>query len=383
MAKKASEKSEKSEKPAETPSPAVSAAPQTPPPSEKKNVMSDTPTPESSAIVPAASAALSSPREEALRQKKEWANKLTHKRADILTMDDRPTPDQLMNIVLALPDELQMKMLEVVKKANPKKQGAHTARSGFSPTQVRLYQGTGNDPVRPRNTLPGQFYTAGSQVLGESFKGAVIHFYEGRIMWPPRDQSGGAGGGGGTAPLCYSLDRSVGSKYGPCNQCPNSSKPYNQGGCAREVVIYFIDEDMTGIYEMRFSKSSQGSGESLIKVLTKSENIWDRWVTFESVERSEGQKRWFVQKAGAVNDPKKPENNHTPKALHELFSNLSKMIDWDVYIPTLADTYDRARTSSEASGGGAGAPADTFDEKKLLGNAATDDNPDYSDTPNV
>lgn len=385
MAKKnheKSEKSEKSEKIADPQIPAASAATLTPEKKEDTPMADDTNT--ETALATAEQSTALGTTNESLTRKKEWAAKLTHKRVDILSMDDRPSPEGLFDTVLALPDAFQNKMLEVVKKANPKKQGAHSSRTGFSPIQIRLFQGTGNDPVRPKNMPPGQFYTADSRILGDKFNGAVIGFYEGRIMWPLRDQGGNSGGS--NAPLCYSLDRKMGSRYGECAQCPNASKPYNQGGCAREVVVYLIDEDMTGVYETRFSKSSQGAGEALTKILAKSENIWDRWVTFEAVERSEGQKRWYVQKATPVSDSKKPENNVTPKQLGDLFRSLSLVIDYDVYFPTLADIYDRSKTSSDSNlAGGGSAAGETIDEKSFLGNAASDsDNPDYgSDTPNV
>ena len=302
-------------------------------------------------------------------------------RGDVLMLK-RPSPEDLFNIVLKLPQAQQDKMLELVRKLNPKKQGLHTTRQGFSPTQVRLYQGTGTDIARPKATLKGQFYTADSRVLGEKFTCAVLTVVEGRIMWPQRPEKGAAVSTDGPVskmPLCYSLDRLEGSRYGSCATCPNSTKQYTMGGCAREVIVYFMDSEMTGVYELRFSKTSEGAGNQLLKILNKSENPWDRWFVFESAERTDSVKdyNWCVQKISPVNHATDATKNDTPKELHPLFTALSKIIDVDVYFAGLADVYDRSKSSTEA-GVGAGSAADTADEKALL-TPGGDDNPDYSD----
>ena len=300
-------------------------------------------------------------------------------KGDVLMLK-RPSPVDLFNIVEALPKDKQDKMLELVRKINPKKQGLHTTRQGFNPTQIRVYQGTGTDLARPKNTLKGDFYTADSRVIGNKFTGAVLAAFEGRIMWPQRPEKGQPAAEGtpaSKAPLCYSLDRLEGSRYGACANCPNSQKQYNQGGCAREVVVYLMDEDMTGVYELRFSKTSEGAGNALLKILQKSENPWDRWFVFESAERQEKDYNWMVQKVAPVNDVKDPTKNNTPKDLHPLFLSLSKVIDFDVYYSGLADVYDRSKSSAEAGIGG-GSAADTADEKALLAPGGGDDNPDYS-----
>lgn len=292
-------------------------------------------------------------------------------REDVLFLK-RPTGEELFNVVAALPTASQEKMLSLVKKTNPKKQGAHTSQMGFAPTTMKLFHGVGADPTRPKATTPGAFYTGDSNVKGESFTAVVLGFYQGRILWPPQ----GAGASNESkAPICMSADRETGSKYGSCASCDLSRRPYTQGGCTPEVTFWLLDEDMTSIYELKFNKSSYGAGESLVKILSKSENIWDRWVKFESQERVDGTKRWFVQKAGPVSDAKNPEKTNTPKELHKLFSELSKILDADVYYPMIADQHDRLKNSAESGGASTGNAA-PFDEKAFL--ADSSDSPDYS-----
>lgn len=342
-----------------------------------------TPVTSTTALVPAPPVSIEDPAKKEMREAgKRLAARLPDSLStvrDDITMNPRPTPSELLRTVEKLPEAEQEKMLEIVRKANPKKQGAHSAKASFAPTTVVLYHGTGKDELRPKNTIPGQFYTKEAQILGESFTGCVIGFYEGRMMWPQRPPGGGMPEGG-TAPLCISYDRKNGSRYGPCASCPNANVQANQGGCTQEVTVFFMDRELTGIYELKFAKTSQKNGEGLIKILYGSKSIWDRWVTFESQERTKDANRWFVIKAGPVMDTKNPENNKTPVSLHPLFSQLSRIIDHDVYYTGLADTYDRSANSPDANNGATGSAGETVNMAALTGPAGVDDNPDYSTT---
>lgn len=290
------------------------------------------------------------------------------KRDDVL-MSSRPSPSQLMDLVSALPAGAQESMADLVRKTNPKKQGAHGSRMGFRPTAVKLYQGTGNDPVRPPKMSSGEFYSADSRVLGEKLDIAILGFYEGRTLWPARDS-------GEKNPLCWSWDRQMGSRYGECSSCPMASKRTNEGGCGSDITFWFVDLAMTGLYSLTFSRTSYGAGSALQKIITKSENIWDRVIRLETQERTVGDKRWYVIKASPVIDVKNPKLGDTDRALHPMFRAMSQILDADVYYPNLAEVYDRAKGAPEAS---AGAEGEVVDVGALLGNSATEgDNPDFS-----
>jgi hypothetical protein len=294
-------------------------------------------------------------------------------REDVLFMV-RPTPEQLIGIVERLSPDNQARVVELVRKTRPKKQGAHTSKEGFSPTQLRVFQGTGNDPAKPAKLPPGNFYTVDSRDMGDTIDGVILGFYEGRTMWPPRD----SGSSDSKGPLCYSLDRKMGSRYGDCDSCPNANKKYNEGGCGREVTIWFVDRELTGIYELKFSKSSMGGGDALTRILSKADNLWDRYFTIKNDERTEGDRRWFVTKATPVVDAKNPAAQNTPKEIHPLYEALSRLLDSDVYFPALASVYDSAKGSAHS----AAAVVASADEAALLGNDAG--TPDYSgDNPNL
>jgi hypothetical protein len=314
--------------------------------------------------------ALAAPSDSALwrEQAKLLAERVPVDKKDDVLFLSRPSPTQLAELVSSLPEKYADKMMEIVRKTRPKKQGAHSNRTGFSPVGVRLYQGTGSDPLRPPKMSPGEFYSADSRVLGDKLEVAILGFYEGRTLWPLRDS-------GDKNPICWSWDRKMGTKYGECAKCPNASKKYTDGGCAVDMTFWFMDLDMTGIYSFTFSKTSYGSGTALAKVIGKSENIWDRVIRLETQERTEKDKRWYVVKASPIIDAKNPDAGNTPRELHPLFEAMSKLLDADVYYPQLADVYDRAKGIVATPA----ADAEAVDEAALLGNTATNgDNPDFS-----
>lgn len=286
----------------------------------------------------------------------------------------RPSPAELTDIVMKLPEAAQEAMMTLVSKTNPEKQGLHSSRNGFEPTSLRIYQGTGNDPTRPKQTIPGQFYSADSRVVGEKFNAVPLAIYEGQILWPPKD----SGEKESKAPICVSVDRITGSKYGACGTCPLAPehRQYTQGGCMREITVYLLDEALTSIYELKFNKTSEGAGRALMGVMKKSNNLWDRWFTFETKERVDKDKKWFIIQTGPVADASKA---NTPLAYHPLFTALSKVIDTDIYYTQLANIHDRAKSSAEAGGAAAGGEAagSTFDEKAFL-KGDTEAAPDYS-----
>lgn len=290
------------------------------------------------------------------------AERLPARYRDDVILLERPTPSSMVRIVRQLPEADQQRMLDLIRKLNPKKQGAHTERTGFTPTVVKINQGTGTDPLRPADLPAGHYYTSDSRSLGKKFEGVVLGFYEGRVLWPPQDE-------GSKVPLCTSMDRAQGSRYGACASCPKANQQYRDGGCTRDVVVWFVDKAMSGIYELHYAKTSEGSGNALVKIITKGEYLWDRWISFTAEERKEDNRRWFVQKATPVTEGE----TATPKTIHPLLEELSRILDFDVFYTGLAHVYDRAKSSSDAGVGSGGAAANTADESMLgLGDAPAD-----------
>ena len=267
-------------------------------------------------------------------------------RMSLKMMDERPTQEELIATVDMLPAEYQSKVMDIIRRANPKKPGMHMAKTGFVPIEVKMNQGVGSDPARPSKSVPGDLYTSDSRMLDNKIDGLVIGVFEGRVLWPEKDS-------GDKAPICVSMDRKKGSKYGNCSTCYYEKKLTKDGGCALGVTVYFVDREMTGIYRLQFNKTSFGAGAGLTRVLSQFEKPWARWVRFETQERKEGDRRWFVIKAMPISDSKNPSMEYPAATLDPLLVSLSSIIDYDVYFPAVVDTYERSKNAepSTATGG--------------------------------
>ena len=246
--------------------------------------------------------------------------------------------------VLKTAPEQQEKLFDLIERLSPDKPGVHLSSEGFQPTIVKLNQGVGNDASRPAKLPPGNFYSSSSRDLGDQFKVAVLGLTDGRILWPPKDS-------GTNTPVCYSIDNEEGSKFGKCALCPNAKLAYNANGCAPQYTFWFIDQELTGIYEVNFSKTSYSAGKALARILKDSRRPWYRWVEFTAEERVNGDKRWFVIKANPVQDAKNAANNDTSSPLREVFDLLNRSLDLETYYPRLARQYDRAAENADPSAG--------------------------------
>lgn len=294
---------------------------------------------------------------------KALAARLPEQYQDAVLMLERPSTAALVELVSKLDESWQGKVTSLLRRMRPTKQGIHTKGGGFKITEVKLYQGVGNDPARPAKLPPGGLYTSDTQTLETPFIGAVIGLHETRTMWPPLE-------GARSGPLCYSLDMVQGSKYGKCEACPNSKKLPRDGGCGTEVVAYVVDKDMTGVYSIKFSKTSFRAGRQLIQLVSAGDEIWSRWVSFSEQEYKDGSKRWFGLKASAV-ESKNQADLFVPRELDPVLRALSQALDAEVYYPALADVYDRSRAGTSTVT--LNVAGETFDEP-LADNGL----PDYS-----
>jgi hypothetical protein len=268
-------------------------------------------------------------------------------REDILSLR-QPAASEFMALVESFPAEKRSNVLNLIGRMKPK-QGDHSSKTGFSPMPLKLYQGTGDDPNRPSDCPVGTFYAPFTK-MGSSFKGLVLGVIQGRTLWPPRDE--------GKAPVCSSVDRVTGSKYGSCQTCAYSSKKTTEGGCGSDTVVYLLDQNLTGIYELRFMSTSAPAGNTLVKALKNANTLWGYWVTFSNEKRTNGDKKWHILKAEPVMD----HNEAPPAYLDPLCSLFSQLIDALIYWPQRAMVMERL--SSNALSGGV-AEADTFTLKEL------------------
>lgn len=267
-------------------------------------------------------------------------------------IEEIPTPAKLQGIIDDLPEDIVDNIAEIIKKVSGSKKGVYTDDTRPDFPELRLFHGTGNDPNRPQNMIPGHFYLTSKENCGDSFIGTVLAIFEGRTMWPDNES-----GDEQRMPICQSMDRKIGSTYGDCNTCPH--KPWSDGKkqqCGDDVVAFMLVKDLNEIVKVRFSKTSEGAGKRLVRFVKRSVMPWSRWYKITSDERiSKNNKniRWYIMEVSPVNDESVPE------AIGPFCDAMCSLLEATAILPNIADVYRRAQEvleeqdSTEVTGGSA------------------------------
>jgi len=253
----------------------------------------------------------------------------------ILTVEkDIPTKAQMKNVIRALPDEHQEAVASLLRRTSGMKKGVYASNDRPEHTELRLYQGTGADPNRPETAIPGQFYLNTKENIGKVFEGTIISIWDGRTMWPDRDA------GGAKMPVCTSMDRRVGSRFGECKDCLNL--PWRDGKkdqmCGDDVVALMLPRDLSDIVLVRFSRTSEPAGRQLMRFARKGFVPWERWyrLTSEEHKNTERSFRWFTIELN-VN-----EEEDVPEELYDFCEMLCTNAEVSFILPGISRIYRQA-----------------------------------------
>lgn len=318
----------------------------------------------------------------------------------------QPVDDEkLEDLISKLPDQLQSNFRDALEKLTPMKVGDHRARrTAIQTYDVRVYHGTGDDPMRPMLVTEGGLYGSDGTYLAaanaelakmhgapESFDAYVLGGYDVNTLWPPREKEKEAAlafGIGGpddetkaNAPICRSLDREWGDTYGSCSSC--TLRPFRgQGkgkeeaavdeevtyGCRSEVQIWVAPRDLSGIYRFVFSGTNAKIGRAILKKTQPWKHLHSyffRMTTEKEVSKTDKKQRWFLVKA----EERKGKDDLPPVEVTNVLAAIARKIDTEYYWP------ERRRihlSEVKTIGGKGGAGSDGSDMLALSG---ADDTP--------
>lgn len=214
------------------------------------------------------------------------------------------TPTVIDETLWKLPEDIQDKLFALVSKMNPQKKGVVAEGAVTEFLEVRVNQGTGNDPNRPEDSIPGHFYLSSSEKMGKDFLATPILLWEGSQKWEKRD----TGDTRPSIPECTSHDRIVGDKYGHCQKC--LYLPWRDGkvqDCSNMVSGILLTKDPMNLVLVRFQRTSTPGGTQLVKLARRGSVPWARWYKFETEKQEkDATKRWFVIKAIPVEEKVDP-----------------------------------------------------------------------------
>lgn len=310
---------------------------------------------------------------------------LPHMRDMLADLKD-PSPDEIITAAGELTGAEKEGFSKWLTERNPKKIGLHTATSEFTIPDLRIFQGQGNDSARPSNAVKGCVYSSDGNLLTapgqqsmmlsvpERFEGIVIGMHAARMMWPPKDPQGNNIPMQGidtssSMPICRSLDRVMGSRYGECSKCewlPFSTGQMRKNECKDEWHIYVVKSDFSAMYRIVMTSTSIKSGATPIEQRTRGwPQLFSKYFLFEAAEQKNAKlgASWFAWKTAVSISAAAPLGKDTPANAQKLLELLARKIDAVRYIPSLATVY------SEATGGALPVPGagETADMNAVLG----------------
>lgn len=303
----------------------------------------------------------------------------------VLTRFHRPTLDEIDDAVARLAPEKSKAFTEVMERLNPIKPGVFLARKRtMTPQDIKIYQGIGNDDMRPQMVPVGGVYTRDGRILAvpnnfanvikapQSVRAIVISIYEGQSFWPSRGDDGKGRVPPGEHPFekipfsmvserpyCRSLDQVRGDVFGDCASC--TYRPFAERGvpndCKTDMQLYVVLADFTGLYRILLTGRSVGNaGKSIAKWMNNWSNPWARVFEFEAVAKT-GEKnssnRWFEWQVRLAVSQEYPEGIPTTEEEKKLFQLLSNQVSAELYFPNLVNLYNQSfRSKGGIEGGG-------------------------------
>lgn len=301
---------------------------------------------------------------------------LPHMRDMLADLRD-PGPDEILAASNELSGPEKEGFAKWLSERNPKKIGFHGANTEFTIPDLRIFQGQGNDGARPANAVKGCVYSSDgnlltapgqqSMMLGvpERFEGIVIGLHAARMMWPPKDPQGNNIPMQGidtssNMPICRSLDRVTGSRYGECSKCewlPFSTGTNRKNECKDEWHVYVVKSDFSAMYRIVMNSTSIKSGATPIEQRTKGwPQLFSKYFIFEAAEQKNAKlgASWFAWKTAVSISAAAPLGKDTPANSQKLLELLARKIEAVRYYPTLAGIYAEANGGTPAAQVGGG-----------------------------
>lgn len=269
--------------------------------------------------------------------------------------------EEFEQAVAALPEDLRTNLRDALERMEAVRPGVHTARQvDFRIFDVRINQGSGADPTRPTETPMGGYYATDMRLLAacnkqaskvlnipELFEAYVILATEGNTLWPPRSEEEENKSG---APICKSLDRHMGTKFGLCDACehrPFRFEERDPDGCRNDITLFVVPKDFSGVLRWTFTKSNFKAGREIKDAVSRAwPTPWTRALLFGTKEEKDdsGKLRWFVT-------TKEVDDVTTPRKVATVLHALSRKIETEIYYPERRMSHLLGRRGSSESSG--------------------------------
>jgi hypothetical protein len=280
-----------------------------------------------------------------------------------------PGQEEIFAAAMRLPEPQRTSFAQFFEQMYAEKIGVHTNQSEFRVPDLRLFQGSGSDPIRPESAVKGCSYDSDGNIITapsaqvarllqvpERFNGYVIAVHATRQMWWPKDEKNeplplagmkpGDSGINVNVPLCTSINREVGTRFGDCGQC--QYRPFGTGQprkneCKDAWVFFVVREDFTQIYRLPIVSTSTKTGATPIISRIRPWSVpWQKSFTFETMAQTKNNTTWFQWKTSMNCTAEAPQGVVTAAEIGKVLELLARKVDAVIYYPALADLYLRA-----------------------------------------
>ena len=367
-----------------TTSPTTNATPEAPPTgdasAESTPIEAGSP-PTLAPVAPVAPGALASPREDELatlendvpinvRTPEGLAAlaRLFPKQAKYFSMLKPASEEEGERLIQALTPEQQQAWRDGLERMQPEKIGGHSrASSGMSPFTVKIYHGTGNDPMRPELAAPGSIYSTDGRILAaasveqarllklagytctESIEFYVIGLNKINANWGGDEEEETPGEKEkekekkARLPICSSLDRERGNLYGACATCDcRPFKDQKPQDCRHEWRMYIVPADLSGVYRWTLAKTQTKFGAKLEQMMRPWRSFWARPWVVKTKPEVDGDRKWFVPEFAQGASPTSP-------AVSAFLKALATQVDLELYWQSVVATHRRSYAHAKAA----------------------------------
>jgi len=221
---------------------------------------------------------------------------------------------QLQSLKGRLTEENELAdITRLIKTLDPRKRGREEVSAPWTIPVVRIVHGMTKE--KPEGSNIGDIYTSNGTVLPRPVKFAPLYMFEMNRMF----EEGGFG-----APVCVAPDAKLGNQFGQCAKCDNLPMGKNATWTRTDCdngLCFLVLSDTLKVYRLEFFKTSKKAGERIIKQTDETDEIWDRWLSLDTIEiRSQDRPAYHVFKVS-------PSNLEVPHHISQMAEHLYDMIN--------------------------------------------------------
>jgi hypothetical protein len=217
-----------------------------------------------------------------------------------------------------LTDDSHRRVRDLLDQANPRKPGMEEVITAWTVPHINIAQPTTQATARPESAKHGELFTDAGTVLERPYGFIPLYFHEENVNFPQGEK----------VPVCSAPDAKLGKPYGLCELCPylpfgkqkNKSGKQEQTDCTNQLVVTVLSLDLSGVYLVRFAKTSHKAGRALMALAQNGPFAWKKSYLLNTEKQTGDLGVWFEYKIEPTGKDNAPEAIKIAAALSNLYA---------------------------------------------------------------